>query len=77
MYFIDHWKGLSLPIAKNEAENDVFQTSIGNSNTNIWLGIQKDNEWAADDGREQTYWNWMMEPQNHDQTHNFAQSSTV
>ena len=76
MEFIDHCKGLSLPIAKNKAENDVFQSRVGNK-INIWLGIQKDNEWAADDGREQTYWNWMMEPQNHDETHTFAQSSTV
>ena len=76
MEFIDHCKGLSLPIAKNKAENDVFQSRVGDK-INFWLGLQKDNEWAADDGREQTYWNWMMEPQNHDETHTFAQSSTV
>ena len=64
---------MTLPIIKNQAENDFIQSIISKD---AWLGIQKDNQWASDDGQTLTYSNWKHEPENFDDNAIHAQSLT-
>ena len=64
---------MTLPIIKNKEENDFIQSIISKD---AWLGIQKDNQWASDDGQTLTYSNWKNEPENFDDNAIHAQSLT-
>ena len=64
---------MTLAIPKNKEENDFFQSVIGRD---AWLGIQKDNAWASDDGQTQTYWNWRYDLEQQDENAIYAQGLT-